>query len=109
MIEIAAWAAYGLSTLVAGRAIAGHFAYAEASKYPTIRANGPQGDDWVWGGFMAFWLAPLWPALLAASGMFRLLSRFPSLKIGAERQKMLQERERRVRDAERELGLEPWQ
>lgn len=98
--------AYWLVAALAVRPVAGHFAWAMFARYkenlPTWSQGKtrPQGDQWFAAVTLASLLCAWWPlvAVYAAAG-----AKLP--KVGAEREALLREREQRIRDAERELGL----
>lgn len=96
--------AYVLIGMVVGRMIAGHLAWMmfenDKIRYPSLRRDQthPSGEQWFGAIAGAIVLCTIWPVLW-------FLCRVKAPKIGAERRAELREREERIRQAERELGL----
>lgn len=92
---------YGVIALLALRPVVGHFAWEEkydGNIHPTC-------DDWVIGFWKGLFTVGLWPVLLIVFTSTVLANRtMPT--IGAEREAERKMREKRLREAEREVGLD---
>lgn len=97
---------YGVVAMACWRMVAGHIAWRDIrvahwvssigdSEYRWEPATRP---DWLWGAPIGLLAALVWPVV----ALFAL--RWP-WKVGNERQAELREREVRIREAERELGI----
>jgi hypothetical protein len=98
---------YGAAALVAGRLVAGHFAYsmaanAERKWSAACRGNTghPNGEQWFGAVVIAAVLATVWPLVLVAW-------RMPtgSIAIGAEARALKERQAARIAELERELNL----
>ena len=95
--------AYGLIALAALRPLTGHFAYTfmrrhnEAHSYRTHKE--PNGEQWFGSFCLALAIVCVWPAILAWNAIGG------RWQIGAERQHVIQEQKKRLRELERELDL----
>lgn len=88
---------YGLPALVGIRLVAGHLAWRISDSY---RQDRPDGFDWLAGFLGAVLVVSVWPLALA----FHFIGR--RFALGAERDARLRQAQRRVRDLERELGVD---
>jgi hypothetical protein len=106
--------AYGLAGLLAARMVAGAVAYDVTMNHDS---RGPGGMDWFCGRFVGLWAGAVWPVALFFVALHRLGNTSPIwLTAGRERRERerrrdreLRLREERLRQAESELGLEPWE
>ncbi len=98
----AAISAYVVVALAILRPLAGHFTWSFHSRerHP-VDPDRPGSDDWVGGVLTALPLVALWPA----AAMW-LLSGTLLPPVGAEREAEIRQREARVAEMERELGLD---
>lgn len=88
---------YALPGLITGRLIAGHLAWSwKASHWYSRELDGPNGEQWFGAILVGCLTAVIWPVMLVGLVPWR---------VGAERQAELDKRERKLREAERELGL----
>jgi hypothetical protein len=95
--------AYALVALVALRPLAGHYAWFFHGNDIYANTPEPNGEKWLGAYLLALLLVTAWPVVAVVVLVGRV-----GPKVGAERVADIEAREKRLREAEKELGLEPW-